>query len=513
MKIVHVSCLILLMSPQLFAQNTLTLDANNANVMLGDFGAFCFNPTGSAGYEIPKNSGNHTLYNMQFRIAGKDGLGNVKTAFSNTYATTDFSAGPISNNYSSGYYTNTFDTCIWKVTRDQINYHVANYTAVGYIVDASIAKWPGNGNTAEGVAAQLAPYVDANGDQLYNPLDGDYPYIQGDAATFVIMNDAGAPHQLTLGSALGVEIHFMFYQFETTDEINNTTFLSTKIFNRSDTNYTDLYFGFYLDFDLGNSNNDYVGSDSIRSLAYVYNGESTDDGQGAQPGYGNNPPAFGFKMLNEEAGSIYGYDGGSIGLPGVLDMDDNYMGMQGLLANGDPLMYAPYPTKFVFTGNPFLGTGWNEFTAGNSDGDRRMFISSESYNLQSADNLCFDYAFIFNQEAGNALGNANSLLSTADFVQNYYDNAIYPCNEIFLETIDQNTPMEISIFPNPSNGNFKIQISKPVLISIYSITGDLVMQEFELTESRDLNLNLERGIYFVQIKSGDETRTQKIIIH
>ncbi|MBK6525301.1 MAG: T9SS type A sorting domain-containing protein [Crocinitomicaceae bacterium] len=69
--------------------------------------------------------------------------------------------------------------------------------------------------------------------------------------------------------------------------------------------------------------------------------------------------------------------------------------------------------------------------------------------------------------------------------------------------------MELSIFPNPSSGNFKIQISKPVSISIYSVTGDLVMQEFELTESRDLNLNLESGIYFVHIKSGDETVTQK----
>ncbi len=513
MKIVHVSFLILFFNTQLIAQNIVALDANNANVMLADFGAFCFNPNGAAGYEIPKNSGNHALYTMQFRIAGKDEGGNIKIASSNAFSTTDFTAGPISNNYSSAYYTNTFDTCIWKVTRDQINYHVANYTAVGYTADASIAKWPGNGNPTEGVTAQLAPYVDVNGDQVYNPSDGDFPYIQGDAATFVIMNDAAAPHQLTLGSAFGVEIHFMFYQFETTDEINNTTFLSTKIFNRSDTNYTDLYFGFYLDFDLGNSNNDYVGSDSIRSLAYVYNGESTDDGQGGQPGYGNNPPAFGFKMLNAPAGSIYGYEVGGAGLPGVLTGDDNYMFMQGLLANGDPLMYAPYPTKFVFTGNPFLGTGWNEFTAGNIDGDRRMFISSESNNLQSADNLCFDYAFIFNQEAGNALGNANSLLNTADFVQNYYDNAIYQCNEIFLETVDQNAPLELSIFPNPSHGNFKVQISKPASISIYSVTSDLVMQEFELTESRDLNLNLESGIYFVHIKSGDETRTKKIIIY
>ncbi|MBK6951771.1 MAG: hypothetical protein IPH24_06875 [Crocinitomicaceae bacterium] len=94
-------------------------------------------------------------------------------------------------------------------------------------------------------------------------------------------------------------------------------------------------------------------------------------------------------MLNAPAGSIYGYDVGGIGLPGVLDADDYYMSMQGLLANGDPLMYAPYPTKFVFTGNPFLGIGWNEFTAGNSDGDRRMFISSEELQLA----ICRQFMF------------------------------------------------------------------------------------------------------------------------
>jgi hypothetical protein len=403
---------------------------------------------------------------------------------------------------------------MWKITRDQINYHVANYTAVGYVPDPSIAEWPGNGNTADGIAAQLAPYVDANGDQIYNPLDGDYPYFQGDMAVYIIMNDEAGPHMNTGGTAFGVEVHALFYQYESTDtEINNTTFLNAKVFNRRDTNYVDFRFGLFMDTDIGMASDDYIGSDSIRSLAYGYNGSATDPGSGSQPGYGTNPPAFGAKMLNEDAGAITYFILGSGYMGDPANAISFFYYMQALWGNGSQMMNGTTPTNFAYSGNPFLGTGWNEFSEGNAASDRRIIISSEGHDLNSDEAVCFDFAFVFNQEAGHPLENVNELLFTADHVQDFYNTTIFPCNEIFLETVDHNAPLELSIFPNPSNGNFRIQISKPASISIYSITGDLVMQEFELTESRDLNLNLESGIYFVRLKSGEETVTQKIIVH
>lgn len=496
------------------AQTYAYLDANNANVMLRDDGIFFSDLANTdAAYEIPAQSGNKVAYASAFWITATDINDNLHAACNKYGYGDDFFPGPIANDYNTTYYTNTFGSAIWKVTRDQINYHIANYGNIGYAPDPSIANWPGNGNTAEGVAAQLAPYVDANDDQFYDPMDGDFPYIQGDAAVYIIMNDDAGIHTETGALPLGVEVHAVFYQFESTDDLNNTTFLHVKIYNRGTLAYSNFKFGLFLDTDIGNPMDDYIGCDSTRSLAYGYNGDGTDEPVNGQPGYGTNIPAFGAKFLNETAGAIMSFSssGGAMGEPN-LAVDYNHY-MQANLLNGSQLMNGTNPTKFIYSGNPFTNTGWTETSAGNASGDRRILISSNGQMMGPADETCFDIAFVFNNETTNNLENVSELLNTADFVQNYYDNSIFPCNEIFLETVDQNAPLELTIFPNPSNGNFKIQISKPVSVSIYSITGELVLQEFEMTETRDLNLNLESGIYFVHIKSGDETATQKIIIY
>lgn len=497
------------------AQNQVQLDGNNVNASLHDNGSFFNNQINSAaGYEIPKNSGNHTTYSMTFWLTAIESDSTLHAACGGNYIYTDLFPGPVSDNYNSTHYTNTYMSSIWKVTRDQINYHVNNFTATGYTPDPAIANWPGSGNTSEGIAAQLAPYVDTNNDQMYNPLDGDFPYIQGDMAVFVILNDEAGPHTVSGGNALGVEIHAMFYQYQSTDaDINNTTFLNAQIFNRRDTNYVDFRFGLFMDTDIGGSMDDFIGSDSLRSLAYCYNGDSNDDGGGGQPGYGSNPPAFGVKLLNEQAGSATYFlsSGGYNGAPN--NATQYFYHMRGIWNNGVPMSHNGVPYNFAFTGNPFLSAGWTELSDANPSGDRRFVFSTQSHNLNTGNSICFDYAFVFNQETGNHLENVNELFTTADNVQDFYNDNIQPCNQIFLDIPDNKPLTDVKIYPNPSGGNFRIQISDPVLVSIYSAAGDLIVNEFYLTESGDFNLNLSSGIYFLLIKSGDEMLTQKLIVH
>ena len=99
--------------------------------------------------------------------------------------------------------------------------------------------------------------------------------------------------------------------------------------------------------------------------------------------------------------------------------------------------------------------------------------------MNTGSSVCFDFAFVFNQESNNAVENVNMLLSTADNVQYFYENNIQPCNQIFLDTPTEKKLDDVSIYPNPSNGNFTIQLSQPALISIYSITGNVVINELQ----------------------------------
>ena len=52
------------------------------------------------------------------------------------------------------------------------------------------------------------------------------------------------------------------------------------------------------------------------------------------------------------------------------------------------------------------------------------------------------------------------------------------------------------IYPNPNNGNFTIQSKGNSLFKLYSINGNLVYETILDDEFKNLELNLNNGIYF-----------------
>ena len=74
---------------------------------------------------------------------------------------------------------------------------------------------------------------------------------------------------------------------------------------------------------------------------------------------------------------------------------------------------------------------------------------------------------------------------------------------------------DFSVFPNPSNGIFTVASQKEIItIEIYTVLGECVYKKdasTPLTMTIDLS-EQSKGIYFVQIKSGDNASSQKIII-
>src|SRR5690554_7778503 len=90
-----------------------------------------------------------------------------------------------------------------------------------------------------------------------------------------------------------MEIRAQAFSFATNDEVNRMTFYNYEMINRSTQTLYDTYFTQFVDPDIGNSEDDYVGCDVSRGLGYAYNGPNNDDGQSGSPGYGANPPAVG----------------------------------------------------------------------------------------------------------------------------------------------------------------------------------------------------------------------------
>ncbi len=78
----------------------------------------------------------------------------------------------------------------------------------------------------------------------------------------------------------------------------------------------------------------------------------------------------------------------------------------------------------------------------------------------------------------------------------------------------ENQKWNLTVFPNPSNGEFKVRSSKGILkIGIYDLAGKLV-QELAPNKTADLTIALPApGIYQIQLTTDDgERRLQKVVV-
>lgn len=228
----------------------------------------------------------------------------------------------------------------------------ATITAPSNEVLNRIYAWPAHGDETLKQDHYLAPFYDnpdcKNGKNgWYDPLnDGDYPWYDdilkkndivcgsdrrislfGDETNWWIFNDKGNIHTETGGDPIGMEIRAQAFTFATTDEINSMTFYNYEMINRGTQTLYNTYFSQYVDSDLGNPYDDYVGCDVTRGLGYDYNGDNFDEDWNGKKGYGANPPAIGvdfFEGPYQDADGIDNpgpqYDSkGKLTIPTVLD--------------------------------------------------------------------------------------------------------------------------------------------------------------------------------------------------
>ena len=75
----------------------------------------------------------------------------------------------------------------------------------------------------------------------------------------------------------------------------------------------------------------------------------------------------------------------------------------------------------------------------------------------------------------------------------------------------------VTIFPNPSNGKFTIQtnsyqLSPNIQIEVYNVYGEKVNSQTINKNSNSIVLNVPNGLYFLYLKSGNETAVKKLIL-
>jgi hypothetical protein len=312
----------------------------------------------SAQYEIPKGSGKMSMFAASLWIGGIDVNNQLKlAALRYRQVGNDYWTGPLTIDGSAA---TDSETCAkfdkhFPINRSQVDEYLAWWddpaSYPDYVIPDAILNWPAHGDVTKGQSYYLAPFYDRDGDGSYDPYSGDFPYydltgelcqtltptmdaqyyhpddpnnwlygilsdqvIKGDQTLWWVFNDKGNIHTETGGDAIGIEIRGQAFAFATNDEINNMTFYSYEIINRSTFTLRETYFSQWVDPDLGEAIDDFIGCDVDRGLGYCYNGTPV-DGTGQPWSYGEQPPAIGVDFFQGpymdriEAGQpLYGQD-------------------------------------------------------------------------------------------------------------------------------------------------------------------------------------------------------------
>jgi len=182
---------------------------------------------------------------------------------------------------------------------------------------------------------------------------------------------------------------------------------------------------------------------------------------------------------------------------------------------GNPPFSPPKPPQ------PYTAQAIGNLTANcaiTPNGQPVTFIAGQSITLtagfQSGDNF---HAFIDPcLAASNKMANTNNNGNNQS--ENIKQGTMIADNKNGAEIIDNSIAKKLSVFPNPSKGQFILNISlkekENFSIHIHDVMGQLVYEKSNQSKNNlDLDLSHKsKGIYFIKVISQENIHTQKIII-
>ncbi|MEO0556811.1 MAG: hypothetical protein AAF170_01375 [Bacteroidota bacterium] len=520
------------------------LENRDLQVSLFNTGGLFFggSTTSGDGYLIPKRDGNSPLFAAGLWLGGLI-EGEMRIAGAR-YGGYDFWPGPLEDAANPPEDCSDQDR-IYIVSREDI----VHYYNTGELTD-DLRDWPHHLG---------APVLDGDGDPTnYNLRAGDEPNLIGDVAAWWVMNDAGNDHNPGLPLGVEVRVHAFVYGRQGTvysPVLSQTSFYRYEVVNRRDQPIEQMYVTMFSDPDLGDAGDDYVGTDTLLNMVYVYNDSNED------AAYGTAPPAQGIQILQGLVGLANGRDddydgivdepneemratssgtfigGGPNGTQDPGRPEGYYNSMQGLWPGGTP--YYEYgtgfqqsesgarTTRFVYAGDPVTESFWSEVNSDrqgtdNPPGDRRIVVSTGPFRLMPDSSVVLLYAMPYGQGTDhlNSIavmrGYATTLQRVANngaFVRSY---RVRPPSDSGPGPALESPLLPTWVRPNPSSGSAQATLTlrsdAHVRATITDVLGrqidsivDGVLPEGETVLT--MPDGLAPGIYRVRIEVQDVVKT------
>lgn len=514
-----------------------TLDVNNNSAYVSPEGTLFSDFVSVWGLEIPKISTKKTVLTASNWFSGIS-QGKTLSAYEAYMSSFDFIPGPVSAKaYQSAYESWKWNR-VWKVDKSQIDVHQqACGTSINYKIPEVILNWPAHGNPNKGQAHNLAPFVDVNGNGIYDPTLGDYPKIKGDQAIYFMYNDAVGDTNDFGTESMKIEVHGLMYAYSCTDtNVNNALFIDYKVYNRSSRPYTNFSLSHATDGDLGFYNDDFTGCDTNLNTIYYYNADSIDE---LPSGYGEHPPAQAVTFLNQNLHSFVHYwsdFSGCQGLPISSQVVYNYA--NGLSRNGTPITtdhnvggfchYLQDTTKFYYPGDPVQGINWTCISNyGSSFGDVKTVASvqkSTALMPDSAFEVSLMYSF-FRADTGNNLASVLKMQNELPtLIQAYDSGSIEQCLDPLVTYQNPfGNVQKLLAVPNPIKTQatlyFETEKNEQFTLSLYDLAGNKVLEKqfsicCENCNSYILHrpATLNSGMYVIQLLSDKRNLSTKVFL-
>jgi len=501
------------------------LDVNNVRARIFNNGALFWKGQPYV-YEVPKGSGVNAIFNASFWIGGLHGV--QRRVASPRYGNWEFWPGPLDDDGHPPHRCTFFDR-IYKITRNDIE----RYYETG-IFTPDLFEWPHNLG---------APVLDGDGDpDNYNLEKGDQPALVGDQMLWWIMNDVGNEHKTSGSPPIGMEVQGTAFAFnrDPRSPFTNTTFYRYRLHYKGQRPLEQTYVALFVDTDLGNFDDDWVGADTTLAMGFVYNGDNDDEGP---YGYGLNPPALGVVLIQGPLIAADGRDNDRDGLvdePGERLMmtafttahvevhersssNQAYNSMRGLTPFGKPINEGGLlgyghqnRTTIMLAGDPVTAQFWSE---PNWDGkgtpttpsDRTMLISSGPFTMQPGETQEIIFAMVWSQ-GDDHLDAVRQLKKDVARIRDGAEQVLQPTSvpmpglplePVFPLGFAQN-------YPNPFSTYTIIRYGLPqsmyVRLRVFDVLGREVamlvdgQQQGGIYEASFVTRDLPAGVYFYRIE-------------
>lgn len=226
-----------------------------------------------------------------------------------------------------------------------------------------------------------APFIDRNANGVYDPppafaegvftvdslIAGGYdepgvagadPNTPADQVMYMVYNGLRSPRTTNFEGSrpIGLEVQKTVFAYKRTDALGNVYFVRYRIINVGGVDvgggtlgsfYVDnMFLCQWSDIDLGNAGDDLAGSDSLLSMAYVYNGNAVDNNY---EGFSLPPPSSGYDFLGGALEDAPG-DSGVYDFKRVYGQRNQGMSSFAYFSAGSPYSDPPFLDYDIGTG-------------------------------------------------------------------------------------------------------------------------------------------------------------------